>query len=68
MAFCSPIKVKVCLHTIIFRLDHNTFFYILLYFVSEVILYVHLNPISLPRRLLIQRVHRDVNWGMKVKM
>ena len=25
MAFCSPIRTKVCFHTIIFRLDHNTF-------------------------------------------
>ena len=35
---------------------------------DEVILYVHLNPISLPRCLLIQRLHRDINWGMEVKM
>ena len=67
MAFCPSTRTKVCFHTIIFRLDHNTF-YTLLFFISEVILYVHLNPISLPRCLLIQRLHRDINWGMEVKM
>ena len=38
------------------------------FFISEVVLYVHLNPTSLPNRLLIQRFHRDMHWGMEVKM
>ena len=38
------------------------------FFISEVVLYVHLNPTSLPYCLLIQRLHRDMNWGMEVKM
>ena len=67
MAFCPSIRAKVCLHTTIFRLDHDTF-YILLFFISEVILYVHLNPLHLHRCLLILRLHRDINWGMEVKM
>ena len=67
MAFCPSIRAKVCFHTTIFRLDHNTF-YILLFFISEVILYVHLNPLHLHRCLLILRLHRDINWGMEVKM
>ena len=67
-SICSSIRVKVCFHTIIFRLDHNTFYILLFFFISEVILYVHLNPISLPRCLLIQRLHRDVNWEMEVKI
>ena len=67
MAFCPCIRAKVCFHTIIFRLDHDTF-YISLFFISEVILYVHLNPLHLHRCLLILRLHRDINWGMEVKM
>ena len=66
MAFCPSIRTKVCLHTTIFRLDHDTF-YILLLFISEVILYVHLNPLRLPRCLLILRLHRDVNSGARVQ-
>ena len=66
MAFCPSIRAKVCLHTTIFRLDHDTF-YILLLFISEVILYVHLNPLRLPRCLLILRLHRDVNSGARVQ-
>ena len=30
-SICSSIRTKVCFHTIIFRLDHNTF-YVLLFF------------------------------------
>ena len=33
MAFCPSIRTKVCLHTTIFRLDHDTF-YISLFFIS----------------------------------
>ena len=66
MAFCPSIRAKVCFHTTIFRLDHNTF-YILLFFISEVILYVHLNPLHLPRCLLILRLHRDINSGARVQ-
>ena len=63
----NGIAIEVCFHTIIFRLDHDTF-YISLFFISEVILYVHLNPLHLHRCLLILRLHRDINWGMEVKM
>ena len=66
MAFCPSIRAKVCLHAPIFRLDHDTF-YVLLLFISEVILYVHLNPLRLPRCLLILRLHRDVNSGARVQ-
>ena len=66
MAFCPSIRAKVCLHTTIFRLDHDTF-YILLFFISEVILYVHLNPLHLHRCLLILRLHRDINSGARVQ-
>ena len=66
MAFCPSIRAKVCLHATIFRLDHDTF-YILLFFISEVILYVHLNPLHLPRCLLILRPHRDINSGARVQ-
>ena len=66
MAFCPSIRTKVCLHTTIFRLDHDTF-YILLFFISEVILYVHLNPLHLHRCLLILRLHRDINSGARVQ-
>ena len=66
MAFCPSIRAKVCLHTTIFRLDHDTF-YISLFFISEVILYVHLNPLHLHRCLLILRLHRDINSGARVQ-
>ena len=65
MAFCPSIRAKVCFHTTIFRLDHNTF-YILLFFISEVILYVHLNPLHLPHCLPILRLYRDINSGARV--
>ena len=66
-SICSSTTTKVCFHTIIFRSDHNAF-YISLFFHLWSHSVVHLNPISLPRRLLIQKLHRDMNWGMEVKM
>lgn len=32
MAFCPCIRTKVCFHTIIFRLDHNTFYTLLFFY------------------------------------
>ena len=65
-AFCLSTWSKVCFHTTIFTLDHNTF-YISLFFICEVILYVHLNPLHLPRCLIILRLCRDINLGDRVQ-
>ena len=32
MAFCLCMRTKVCFHTIIFRLDHNTFYTLLFFY------------------------------------
>ena len=32
MAFCPSTRTKVCFHTIIFRLDHNTFYTLLFFY------------------------------------